>query len=383
MKAIVFNIHDVALLLIAGECSMLAVLFLAHRGAKPVSHYLLAAFLILNALIALDTLIYWGEAVRYRAFDLFPDIFFLFGFAYFLEGPVLYWYTKSLIYKDFSFRASALLHLLPAIAAMGYLYAVYHQFPPEIQRKLVLDFQIFHVPGIHFILFVTLQKSIVVIYGLMCLVQLLRYRAVLKDNYSDIEKIDYAWLKLLIGGFLLAWVWGLVTHLVGWYELVHIGDLMGIFGNYFLFVLINILIFYSLIYSNVFEGVSAYGEQNQPGGKETIDPIHVEKIRSAMETEKLYLNSRLTLEEFSEHVKLSPRQASTAINRCIDQNFHEFVNSFRVEEAKRILADPARREQAVLDVALLAGFNSKATFNRFFKKFAGMTPSQYRQKHLR
>src|SRR5690606_8164071 len=133
---------------------------------------------------------------------------------------------------------------------MIYLYAVYHSYPPDIQRKLVLDFQIFHIPGVHFILFVTLQKRIVVIYGLMCLVQLLRYRAVLKDNYSDIEKIDYAWLKLLIGGFLLAWAWGLATHLVGWYELVHIGDLMGIFGNYFLFVLINILIFYSLIYSD-------------------------------------------------------------------------------------------------------------------------------------
>lgn len=63
MNAVLFNIHDVALLLRVGECSLLAVLFLAHRGCKPYSNSLLALFLLLNAMIALHLLILWGGSV--------------------------------------------------------------------------------------------------------------------------------------------------------------------------------------------------------------------------------------------------------------------------------------------------------------------------------
>lgn len=382
MKAIIFNIHDVALLLIAGECSILALLFLAHRGARPLSHLLLAIFLILNVLIAIDTLIYWGEAVRYRVFDILPNLFFLFGFAYFLEGPVLYWHTRSMIYNDFSFRPPDLLHMLPAVAAQVYLYFVYHRYPASIQDDLVLDFQIFSSTGGYHNIFVTAQKSILVVYGVVCLFQLARYRTLLKDSYSYIEKIDFVWLHLLIGGFLLGWTWSLVTHVFGLYRPGDISDIMGIVGNYGTFVLINVLIFYTLVYSGVFEGISQDTKRGYPEEQDPIDPDHVDRIRAAMETERLFLNPRLTVEEFAGHVKLPPRQVSSVINRCLGRNFLEFVNSYRVEEAKRILAEPANSDEAVLDIASKSGFNSKATFNRFFKKFVGITPTEYRHRHL-
>lgn len=381
MKVLIFNIHDAALLLIAGECSILAVLFLAHRGTRPLSHPLLAVFLILNALIAVDTLIYWGEAVRYRIFDISPNLFFLFGFAYFLEGPALYWYTRSMIYKDFTFRPLDALHLLPALAAQIYLYFAYHQYSAPVQSNLVLDFQIF-ASSPHD-MFVTVQKSILIAYGAACLFQLVRYRALLKDSYSSIEKIDLVWLHLLVGGFLLAWTWNLATHVYGFYRPGEISDLMGIIGNYMTFVLINILVFYTLVHSDVFEGISQDARGGRPAeDPEPIDPDHVERIRSAMDTGRLYLNPRLTVNGFAAHVKLPPRRVSSVIKHHFGRNFLEFVNGYRVDEAKRILADPANRDNSVLDIAVKAGFNSKATFNRFFKKFAGVTPTEYRRRSL-
>lgn len=381
MKTVIFNVHDVALLLIAGECSILALLFLVHRGARYLNHLLLAIFLILNVLIAIDTLIYWGEAVRYRVFDILPNLFFLFGFAYFLEGPVLYWYTRSMIYNDFSFRLPDMLHVLPAVAAQIYLYFAYHRYPTSVQNDLVLDFQIFSSSGGHHNIFVTAQKSIVVVYGAVCLFQLARYRALLKDNYSNIEKIDFVWLHLLIGGFLLGWIWSLVTHVFGLYRPGDVSDIMGIVGNYGTFVLINVLIFYALVYAGVFEGISQDTKRGRPEEQDPVDPSHVDRIRAAMET-GMFLNPRLTVDEFAGHVKLPPRQVSSVINRCLGRNFLEFVNSYRVEEAKRILAEPANIDDAVLDIALKSGFNSKATFNRFFKKFVGVTPTEYRCRCL-
>lgn len=383
MKVLIFNIHDATLLLIAGECSILAVLFLAHRGTRSLSHLLLAAFLILNVLIALDTLIYWGEAVRYHVFDISPNLFFLFGFAYFLEGPALYWYTRSMIYKDFAFRRLDTLHLLPTVAAQLYLYFAYHRHPAAVQSDLVLDFQIFISTGGFHDVFVTGQKSILIIYGAACLFQLVRYRALLKERYSSIEKIDLVWLHLLVGGFLLAWTWSLVTHVYGFYRPGEVSDLMGIVGNYMTFVLINILVFYTLMHSGVFEGISQDTRRGRPADdREPIDPGHVERIRAAMEREKLFLNHRLTVDEFAGHVKLPPRQVSSVIKRTFSRNFLEFVNGYRVEEAKRILADPANGDDSVLEIASKAGFNSKATFNRFFRKFAGLTPTEYRHRRL-
>jgi AraC-like DNA-binding protein len=81
-------------------------------------------------------------------------------------------------------------------------------------------------------------------------------------------------------------------------------------------------------------------------------------------------------------VNLPPRLVSSAINRWLHQNFHEFVNRHRVEEAKRILAESAYRQQSILDVAIMAGFDSEAGLNRFFNEYAGISPGQYRAKCL-
>src|SRR5687767_3432681 len=133
MKTVVFNIHDVALLLLAAECGMLAILLLVHRKVT-VSRLLLALFLFLTGLVALDNLIFWGEQVRYRMFDLAPGVFFLFGMAVFLEGPVLYWFTRSMVGRDFSFSPADALHILPAAAAPLYLYFAYHRHPLDVKR---------------------------------------------------------------------------------------------------------------------------------------------------------------------------------------------------------------------------------------------------------
>jgi hypothetical protein len=247
MKSVVFNIHDVALLLLAAECAMLAIFLLVHRRVT-ISPLLLALFAFLNGLIALDTLIFWGPEVRRQMFDAFPDMFFLFGLAVFLQGPVLYWFTRSMIDRDFSFRLRDTLHLLPAIAAPVYLYFIYYGQSEDIQRALVLDFQIFQAP--YFSVFVTTQKIIVIIYGMACLLRLTGYGKMLKSNHLN-DGADFAWLRLLIFCFLFAWTWVLLAHFVGLYAVGGLSDLMGILGNYLVLVLINALLFYVLIHPEV------------------------------------------------------------------------------------------------------------------------------------
>ncbi len=386
MNTPIFNIHDLALILIIGECAILAVLFLANRGSRPISHQLLASFLLLNGMIALHTLILWGEAIRFKVFEFSPNIFFMFAFAFFLQGPMLYWYTKSIIYKDFAFSHRDLAHLIPTLLTPLYLYFVYYRHPLEIKHGLALDFKIYGTYDWNFNWFVHAQKSITVIYGALCLYQVLRYRKLIKHNYSNTETIDLSWLMLLTGGFLFAWLWIFITHLIGYAHYYDLGGTMGVIGNYVTCILINVLVFYSLFNMSSIEGIESPRENQAPmvddEMKETIKPEQIERLRVAMDEEKLFLNSRLTLEEFSRRVQLPTRVVSTIINRHFKQNFHEFVNKQRVEEAQRILRSADAEQQNVMDIATAVGFNSKPAFNRFFKKFTDMTPTQYREHFL-
>ncbi len=73
---------------------------------------------------------------------------------------------------------------------------------------------------------------------------------------------------------------------------------------------------------------------------------------------------------------LSPNQLSYVLNHHVGQNFFDYVNGARIEEARAVLI--AEPERTILDVALSVGFNSKSTFNLAFKKLTGDTPSAVR-----
>ena len=69
--------------------------------------------------------------------------------------------------------------------------------------------------------------------------------------------------------------------------------------------------------------------------------------------EKLFLNSSITLGEIADKLSVIPRYLSQVINELKGQNFYDFVNSYRIEEAKRILSDPSHNEEKILAVLLL------------------------------
>jgi YesN/AraC family two-component response regulator len=103
-------------------------------------------------------------------------------------------------------------------------------------------------------------------------------------------------------------------------------------------------------------------------------------IVTMMEDEKLYQEPDLTLQNLGERLGVPPYQVSLAINQGLGKSFYELVNSYRVEEAKRLLRKEQSVNYTILSVGFEAGFNSKTTFNTVFKKFTGLTPTEYRDR---
>lgn len=101
------------------------------------------------------------------------------------------------------------------------------------------------------------------------------------------------------------------------------------------------------------------------------------RLQALMKRERLYEDPALTLTDLAKALNLSRKQTSHLINRGFGLNFNDFVNRYRVEATKERFSQGEHRQLTILGVALAAGFNSKTTFNRVFKRETGQTPRQY------
>ena len=101
------------------------------------------------------------------------------------------------------------------------------------------------------------------------------------------------------------------------------------------------------------------------------------QLFALMENDKLFLDNDLNLPTVAEKLGISIHETSFLINESTKDNFYNFINKYRVEEAKKLLTSAKMDELNILGIAFASGFNSKTTFNITFKKLTGISPSQY------
>jgi len=112
--------------------------------------------------------------------------------------------------------------------------------------------------------------------------------------------------------------------------------------------------------------------------KETLKK-YLEILLKYMDEQKPYLDQSLTLKSLSEKISIYSHHISQLLSTCLDKNFNNFINEYRVEDVKMMFMDEDYDEDTILSIAYQSGFNSKATFNSIFKKSTESTPSQYRK----
>jgi len=102
------------------------------------------------------------------------------------------------------------------------------------------------------------------------------------------------------------------------------------------------------------------------------------RITNKLEGERAYLHEAISLAIFAHELDLEPHNLSRFLNMHLQTTFTQLINSYRVNAAKTLLT--SHPGDTILAVAFSSGFNSKASFNRIFKRSTGMTPSEYRLK---
>jgi len=356
------------------------VLLLIVNSGKQASNLFLSLFLIGFSLDALNTLLYWSPTIKVHFLNGAINIFFLLRFSVYLIAPMLYLYVKSIIYADYTFTKKDALHLIPLALFPFYLMVLYSSYTDEQLLLSTKDYALlFNNPVFQVHLWA--KDIMYVSYSVFSYVLLYKYKERLKENYSNIDSIDYTWLKILVGGFLGIWAWDFMGYVLNLLRApAWLGDKLGITGNFLLFIFINTLVVYNLAKSGIVKKVASASMVPPSENKEqdASDQIAIEKLSKAMLEQKLFLDPELTIEQLAEHTNLSTRKISNTINRNFNQNFYDYINYYRIEQAKDILTK-AGPNASMLEVMTDAGFNSKSTFYRAFKKQLNLTPTQFCQ----
>ncbi|MFW8591967.1 helix-turn-helix domain-containing protein [Glaciecola sp. 2405UD65-10] len=384
MKAVLFNTHDLALIFTVFICLLFSAFLITLKKGNKLSNYLLACFLLAQAAIPMDNLINFGEAFRGFALDISPNLFYTFGLAFWVEVPLLLLYIKSLVNKNYKLKKTDALYFIPFV-----LYATYFSFDwlaLESASKLdaLQNGDIATTPLLDRIIYF-FRECFRFSISVLCYLELQKYQKNIKNEFAELESVDLTWLKVLVIGFLVVHINAIFVSIgiIMSYELGIVVDheLLGLTSNYAVLLLITSLIFFSAGNSRIFQGIDKELATNECKLPDSFEPEKINKIETYLVQNKPYLSHLLTLDNLASQLGIGARSLSSIINKHFGKNFFEFINYYRIEESKRLLILEENKSVTMLEIMDKAGFNSKATFNTFFKKLVGKTPTQFRKDH--
>jgi AraC-like DNA-binding protein len=365
-----FGLHEILSIIAIAQLTLFSLFLVTQKKAKRLSNSLLAVFLFSKCLGIINHLIYRLEIQN-------PHVYFVLVPFAFLWGPSLYFYIRSLVYKDFRFQKRHAIHLVPFILAWIYFIFLYHA--RSIETKLQILNSTGDYTSMNEIVFVGILHFLIAGYMCASILTLWTYRRDLKQAYSSLEEINFSWMNFVLFGFIFIWgidVFQFFSASIGRQSLFLSSSVLVL-----IVVFANVVVYKGLKQPEIFSGIDQKAKyQQSPLTKEEKEK-YLEQLQRYMEREKPYLNPGLSINRLAKKLVIPSRYLSQVINETLGMNFYDYVNSFRVEEAKNLFMDTSNNERNILELLFDAGFNTKSVFNRVFKKYTGMTPSEFKRTH--
>jgi AraC-like DNA-binding protein len=392
-----FGFYSSLLLITFSQGIIYSILLLLKAiRTETKSNYWLSFFIFLCSLFVAPWMLGfagWYDNQPYR------DILFYTPFQHLLFiGPVIYSYTQSLLNPSFSLTRKNWIHFIP-----GILYLIYSIFM-WIYDKYIFEGYYFYKDGMDKDFdnwYHNIGMLSMAIYFVASIRYYNLYRKLIVQVVSYADSVLFKWIKTYLYSFLIMLLLPLLFDAIA----IFYPELNSYTGSWWFFLFFSIVMYYIAItgYANpiitkipfeisVFDNKPALLLPDHSNTESAVIDIEHEifeaqttpeleiwktKIASLIEDEKLYQNSELTLTDLAKKLDTNPAVISKSINQGFGLNFNDFVNNYRIEAVKASFHKGEHKKTTLLGIAFDAGFNSKATFNRAFRKNTGLSPKEY------
>ncbi|MBC9797642.1 helix-turn-helix domain-containing protein [Sinomicrobium weinanense] len=345
---------------------LLSIYLFTVKSEKRLSNRLFALFLIITSLDLTGFFInLWGS---------YPNLYLLKRASVYLQLPLFYFYVLSVCFNDFSLKRKHAWHFL-----LFFVFLVFFKIT-SFSAQSVSVFQI-------------IAEIQYYAYMIAILVVLYRYKRTYLKNYSNVDHSVYKWLFQVTMLFLIAHIFVIAKQFFPYSGnndfLLHINmvisvNILLITSWFVLKALYRPHIFNSVPLSGFLEEIPSARKKEKATvyGNDGRDSLEMKRLLDHMKKEKPYLDCDLTLQKLSSQTNIPEKELSALINRNLGMHFFDFVNDYRINDAKAILKDPDQKDLTTLEILYQVGFNSKSSFYTAFKKNTQQTPKQFKKEHL-
>lgn len=389
-------------LVAASQGFMLMLVFLRLEQGNKLANRILSCFIGVQTIRLLTYYLLYQEAFVDHAWVYLAMNLNL------AAGPLIFLYVQCLTTPNFRLRGWMALHFLPMMLYFvgASIWVNLHGWEVGRLRSWLWESQLemAYSDGDEFYAVTIL---IGLIYGGLACRLLWRHSHRIRHQFSSLEAINLRWLWLVLGIYVGGTIVGAARDLLMLFIDFNLGPRM------LVALLASAAQIYYIAYKglrqqtiyqveeNVLEAQAVHSEEQakvpeqlelspampeeKPQTKYRKSGLSAERslelwqtLGELMKDQRPYLDSTLSLTQLASLISVSNDYLTQAINTHGEKNFYDFINDYRVEAARDLLAD-AQGKRSLLDIALDSGFSSQSAFSTRFKGVVGMTPSQYRK----
>ncbi len=370
------NLFNTLSLFYLFAASILILFLLTSKTERKLSNILLSVYLLL---VIQDNGAQFTTALVYSNY---PVLGMIISQTTFLLAPALYLFVKSSVYKDFKLSRNTLLHLLPMgiinLVLLNDYYLPLYINPDTDWIELINTDRVINT------IYISLHIQIFTYY-FFCFRLLYRYKHLLQENYASPKLDNYKWLQRLITVLFAVDLIATFKNIIRFSEKESLFTVLTFVVSAAAVLIVIWLVLQALKKPEVFIGVDSNIQLirniNSEDNNKQLPEI-IQKLENHMKINEPFMDSSLSIYDLAKQINVPSRELSVAINLHLDKHFFDYVNEYRIKKAMDIFKTTSDEKLTVLEVLYEVGFNSKSSFNTAFKKFTGITPSEFKKKAI-
>lgn len=363
-----------------------AIILLISKRENNQAKFFLGVFMFVAFLLYLSHAHFFKKIIStYHYFDS------VYIFASLSVYPLYYWYIK-LLSVETSYRWYNLRMLIPAVFFALISIIVYQFMSNEERLRYVSELLLGKETGKSNSILFNVQKISYIVSRFVFVIQVVyilikgkilvnRYNNQIANFYSNLENRTILWVNIFLYSFVLTSVLSIVFNIIGRSFFIE-SPILLLFPSVIFSVLLFFIGLLGYMQNHTVVDLEIEEKESENANTKSYNTNKLnENILELFENDAVYKILDLKITDLSEMLHTNRTYISKHINTEFSCTFNDFVNRYRIEEAKKLLTDDLSKNYSLNYISEKSGFGSMGSFMRVFRDVVGITPGKYRERN--